>query len=123
MLETEDGCLFSGNSNYIELDNIKADVRSKYSLKIKQLNFHCLVSKENDFKCILPILRDRKCVIYIFLLCEHFLINNNVKLVDFEGYDLIPHDGGVAILLNNQIKYKEILDLSVFHDGELETFS
>ena len=46
----EDDSLFSGNSNYIELDNIKADVCSKYNFKIMQSNVHTLISKQNDFK-------------------------------------------------------------------------
>ena len=45
ILETEDDSLFSENSNYIELDNIKADVCIKYNLKIMQLNVHSLINK------------------------------------------------------------------------------
>ena len=64
----------------------------------------------------------------IVLLCETFLTDKTCKLVKIPGYELIAsnpkkttRDGGVAILLNQQITHIRRSNLEEFHEGKLES--
>ena len=63
----------------------------------------------------------------IVLLCEMFLSNKTVKLVNIPNYTLISNHrqnskgGGTAILVRNGINYKARKDLDQFHEKVIES--
>ena len=86
-----------------------------------------LISHQVELKQLLCDLERKNLRVDIMLLCETFLTEYNIKLVKIPGYTLISNhrkntnDGGVGILIRNEIPHKCRKDIDVFVEKELET--
>ena len=106
--------------------NLTLDTNCK--LRVLHLNIHSLLSKLNDLKSLLTVLSNSNCEVDIILLCETFLTDNTVAACKIPHYTLIESHrtnltrGGVGIYINNKIRYKERLDLSIFKEGYFQFY-
>ena len=62
------------------------------------------------------------------MICETFLNNKNKSLCEIPGYKLVEKhrksikQGGVAIYIKRNLKFKKRTDLNIFKEGQLESY-
>ena len=84
-------------------------------------------SKYEDLALLLAYFDDIGISFDFTLLCETFLTDSSFQLHTFPDYKLVQKSrkdksrGGIAILINNNIRYKMRDDLSIFYEGESES--
>ena len=89
-------------------------------------NIRGLIGNQDDLKLLLGILQMRNSPEDIILLCETFLNNITVGLVNIPGYDIISnhqqeHKGGrTAIIIKQGIPYKRRIDLDIMMEKKIE---
>ena len=115
------------DSNYVLPENADELNAIDYELKVLHLNIHSLPAKIDELKFLINKLAEKGVVLDIILLCETFLSNLKNVNCEIDGYSLVERHrtntrgGGVAVLVKNGIKYKELDDLTVFSEGLLES--
>ena len=115
------------DSNYVLPENADELNGSDYGLKILHLNIHSLPAKIDELKFLINKLTEKGVMLDIILLCETFLSDVKNLNCEIDGYSLVERHrtkgrgGGVAILIKNGIKFKELRDLTVFNEGLLES--
>ena len=122
-----DSCLWNDRCDYIELDHCTNLNQNNYNLITMQLNIRSILAHQQELSQLLRNLERKGSRVDIVLLCETFLTKKTEKMVDIPGYKLIGNhrptrkDGGVCILLNENIPYKRRHDLDIFEEGILES--
>ena len=107
-----DKSLWSDKCDYIDPHKCSNLNPEGYNLTILQLNIRSLLSHQTDLKLLLSLLEKKKSKVDAVLLCETFLTKHTNQLVNIPGYVLIDKNrtnsrgGGVAILLKDNIPYK-----------------
>jgi exonuclease III len=115
------------SSNYVDIDDLSKIEGKKFNLKILHLNIHSTSAKRDSFCNLLNNLKLVNCEIYIAVVCETFMNKNNIHESTIPGYRIEykyreeKTQGGVAIYINNKIKYIPREDISVFQEGLFES--
>ena len=100
---------------------------NNYNFLILQLNIRSILAHQQELKQLLQDLEKKNSSIDVVLLCETFLTNKTIDMVNAGGYTHIgkyrsmKKGGGVSILLKDGISYKRRLDLDIFQEGETES--
>ena len=111
-LSAWDKSIWSDKCDYVDplkCINLNPD---EYNL-VTQLNIQSLLSHQTELKRLLQILETRNSKVDATLLCKTFLTKLTDKVRNIPGYTLINNnrlhaeEGGVAILLRNDITYKK----------------
>lgn len=111
--------------DYLEPSEVSQFNRAK--LNIVHLNVHSVQDKMNDLLLLLHTLKQSNHEIDILLLCETFITDYNLNKCSIEGYELVEEHrknisrGGVAIYVNEKIRFKERKDLNLFKEGQFES--
>ena len=122
-----DSCLWNDKYDYIELDHCTNLNQNNYNLITMQLNICSILAHQQELSQLLRNLERKGSHVDIILLCETFLTKKTEKMVNIPGYKLIGNhrptrkDGGVCILLNENIPYKRRHDLDIFEERILES--
>ena len=112
-----DSCLWNDKCDYIELDHCTNLNQNNYNLITMQLNIRSILAHQQELSQLLRNLERKGSRVDIVLLCETFLTKKTEKMVNIPGYKLIGNHrptrkgGGVCILLNENIPYKEGMTL------------
>ena len=113
---------FEDTCDYIELEESKNIKIQPQDLTILQMNIHGLISKQDGLsKMLFDIIGVR--ALDIVILCETWLASKSEKKICIPGYVYhgIPRKhkkgGGVAFLIKEGIKFKEVLTLD---DADVE---
>ena len=121
-----DESLWNDKCNYIEMETCPNLNPNNYNLLALQLNIRSIVAHQHELKQLLRDLEKKNSPIDVVLLCETFLTNKTICMVNVGGYTHIGNyrskkkGGGVSILLKEGISYKRRPDLDVFQEGETE---
>ena len=113
-------CLWNDKCDYIQPENCNNLNDENYNLLILQLNIRGMLSHQDDLKILLHILNRNRSCIDMVLLCETFLNNKMIKLINIPGYTMISNNrsqakgGGTAILIREGLKYSTCKDLDIF---------
>ena len=113
--------------DYLDLETLWRINPSLYNLKILHLNIRSLISKQDALRSLLVSLKTKQFEPDLILLCETYLRDAIEKFVNIPGYRLIcknrknSKNGGVGILVKDNINYKIREDLSEFYETEFET--
>ena len=129
LTETPLTALSSINSPYIDIDEVQNHLlkHSDYSPKIMHLNIRSIPSKFDKLKDIIANLKKSNITLDFILVCETFLKDDTEHLFKIPGYNLITKNrqllskGGVAMYIKDQIHFKLLENLSIFHEGEFES--
>ena len=122
-----DSSLWNDKCDYIEIDNCKDLNPNNYNLVVVQLNIRNLLLKQLELKRLLRDLEVRKSKADMILLCETFLSDATVNLVNIPGYKLYSNHrknykgGGTIILVRTDMISKRRSDLTVFQEKEIES--
>ena len=123
----DDLILFDGNCQYVEPSNLKLQSDPISNFNILYANIHSVPSKINDLKRLLEDFQNSNVTVDIILLCETFINDINKSQCKLQGYQLIEEHrisktkGGVAIYINDRLRYKERSDLKLFKEGFFES--
>ena len=98
-------------------------------LNIMHLNIHSLPNKLQRLRDLIYKFNSRGVNIDVILLCETFINEKNKMSCAMNdlNYELIEEHrqtmsrGGVAIYINNKLKYKIREDLKIFKEGKIES--
>ena len=119
--------LWNDKCDYIQPENCCNLNNENYNLLILQLNICGILSHQDDLKILLHKLNTKKSSIDMVLLCETFLNNKTVNLINIPGYTMISNNrsqakgGGTAILIKEGLKYNRHKDLDVFIEKKVES--
>ena len=102
--------LWNDKCDYINPESCTNLNLENYNLLILQHNIRGLIGNQDDLKLFLGILQARNSPVDIILLCETFLNNITVGLVNISGYDIIS---------NHQQEYKEVEPLLLSNEEYL----
>ena len=86
-----------------------------------------MLSHQDDLQLLLHTLNRNRSCIDVVLLCETFLNNKTIKLINIPGYNLISNNrsqakgGGTAILIKKELKYNTRKDLDIFIEKKVES--
>ena len=122
----DDLLLFDKECSYLEPSQVKKMNGLTSGLRILHANIHSIPNKIDEFKKLLNTLKCNDMTIDIILLCETFINDKNKNQCFIENYQIIEEhrstkkQGGVAIYINNKLKYKERPDLKIFKEGQFE---
>lgn len=117
----------NNDCDYIDPNDLHTLQFQTCTYGILHLNIHSIPNKINDLKNLLSTIHQQGYTIDVILLCETFINNLNKNLCHIEGYNLEEIHrsnktrGGVAVYVREHIKYKTRTDISIFHEGVLET--
>ena len=126
-LVNNDLVLLDNKCVYLEPSNVKELDVNDSSLNILHANIHSVPSKIGELKRLLKTLNDNDTSIDIILLCETFITDLTKSQCSIPGYQLEEKHrskkskGGVAIYINNKLRYKCRNDLSIFKEGQFES--
>ena len=118
--------LWNDKCDYIELENCENFNKDNYNFIVMQLNVRSLLAHQQELKHPLRMLDHKGSKVGALLLCETFLTDKTLKLVNILDYKLISnnqHDakgGGTAILIRKNIPYRIRRDLMEFQEKEAE---
>jgi cellulose biosynthesis protein BcsQ len=129
--QTYEPCLFRP-SQYYDMEGFIDYIISNNDvlnseLKVMHLNIQSLMSKHLALQEIIAHLGERRIVLDCILLCETFVHENNIQLLNIDGYKLISRHrserkrGGVAIYVNDSLSYENREDLNIFIEGHFES--
>ena len=97
------------------------------NLIMLQLNIRSLLSHQSDLVSLLSALGQKNSRVDIVMLCETFLTDYTMRLVNIQGYKIINNNckqskgGGMAILIHDDLPFKRRDDLEDFKEGMVET--
>ena len=100
---------------------------NNYNLLALQLNIRSILAHQHELKQLLRDLEKKNSPIDVVLLCETFLTNKTIGMVNVGNYTHIGNyrskkkGRGVSILLKDGICYKRRPDLDIFQEGETES--
>ena len=123
----DDLVLFDGNCKYLDLENCNTLQTKNSTLNILHLNVHSLPNKCSDLKELADLLKCNQKNIDLILLCETFINDVNLSQCKLPGFKLeekhriTKSKGGVAVLVNDQLRYKPRNDLDIFKEGKFES--
>ena len=80
--------LWNDKCDYIDPESCTNLNPENYNLLVLQHNIRGLIGNQDDLK-LLSILHARNSPVDIILLCETFLNDNTIGLVNIPGYDII----------------------------------
>ena len=83
--------LWNDKCDYIDPESCTNLNPENYNLLVLQHNIRGLIGNQDDLKLLLSILQARNSPVDIILLCETFLNNITVGLVNIPGYDIISN--------------------------------
>ena len=120
------------NSRYYEIDELirtyqENNTYGKTSINIIHINIQSLSAKLENLKNLVGTLQENGILLNFILICETFLHDGNVNLVELPGYNLTYKNrihrsrGGVAIYVKSDIEFKLREDLSIFEEGQFES--
>ena len=98
-----------------------------YNLSVLQHNIRGLIGNQDDLKLLFSILQAKNSPVDIMLLCETFLNNITVGLVNIPKYDIISNHqqeykgGGTTIIIKQGIPYKRHTDLDIIMEKKIES--
>ena len=102
--------------DYISPEQVKDLISKPENLSVLQLNVRGLINKQEDL--IRLINQGGKNKVNVVLLCETWLRKDTVNKVKIPGYSIVnkirqgKKGGGVSILIDNQLHYRERPDLT-----------
>ncbi len=112
-------------SNYVDVNNLKSNSNS--SISIMSLNIQSLPAKFNEFKDLIYQLDSLKKAPEIICLQETWLVSDP-DLYDLDGYQPLIFSnrnkykgGGVSIYIKNNLNFKPLNHLSIFHEKIFES--
>ena len=100
-------CLWNDKCDYIQPENCSILNNENYNLLILQLNIRGMLSHHDDLKILLHTLNTKKSSIDIVLLCETFLNNKTINLINIPGYTMISNYRSQAKGVGTAILIKE----------------
>ena len=112
---------------YLDLSECPIQNNAIPSIKIGHLNIHSIPSKYEDLIDIFDTMHEKNLLPDIMLLCETFLCEKNYKKYQFKNYNSIHkyrknrNQGGVTILIRDNLKFNERQDLHIFEEGKFES--
>ena len=118
-------CAYEELENIHHKHNIPTQIKPIHATM--HLNIHSLPSKYEQLQLIIRRLNETRIELDYILLCETFLNDNNQKLYNIDGYEMITRNritntkGGVAIYLRNNVTFKRRDDLEINIDGVFES--
>ena len=118
-----DECLWNDKCDYIELETCHNLNPNRYNLLTLQLNIRSILGHLYELKHLLHELDKKNTPIDVILLCETFLTEKTMSMVNISSYTHIGNcwcgkkGGGVSILLKEGITYKRRKDLDVYDEG------
>jgi gamma-glutamylcyclotransferase (GGCT)/AIG2-like uncharacterized protein YtfP len=121
----DDSTIITG-CEYYETEEIKNIDYSDSNLNIIHINIRNMESKIDPLLDLLNKLKYENYEIDIVLICETFMNDSNIDQCVLPGFNMeynnrkIKKQGGVAVYINNKLKYTTRQDLSIFHEGILE---
>ena len=125
-LDNHDKALWNGKCDYIELGKCENFNKDNYNFIFMQLNVRSLLAYQWELKHLLRMLEHKGSKVDALLLCETFLTEKTLKLVNIPDYELISNNrrnakgGGTAILICKNIPYRIRRDLVEFQEKEAE---
>ena len=90
-LEDLNPTLWNDKCDYIDPESCTNLNPENYNLLVLQHNIRGLIGNQDYLKLLLSILHARNSPVDIILLCETFLNNNTIGLVNIPGYDIISN--------------------------------
>lgn len=115
------------NCQYIEPDEIDNLSAKHAKLKVLHLNIHSLPDKIHQLQNLVTILKDKSYELDLILICETFITPLNINRCKLSNYTLVENHrvnkkwGGVAIFVNNRLKFKLREDITIFDEGKFES--
>ena len=81
-----DESLWNDKCNYIEMETCPDLNPNNYNLLILQLNIRSILAHQHELKQLLRDLEKKNSSIDVVLLCETFLTNKTIDMVNVGGY-------------------------------------
>ena len=122
-----DESLWNDKCNYIEMETCPNLNPNNYNLLALQLNIRSILAHQYELKQLLRDLEKKNSPIDVVLLCETFLTDKTIGMVNVGGYTYIGNyrsekkGGVVSILLKEGISYKRRPELDIFQEGKTES--
>lgn len=121
--------LNSIDSPYLNIDELPEYLPNNDSMfpNVMHINIRSIPGKIDKLKELVHHLKERNIILDYILVCETFLRDETKALFNIPGYNLITENrhskpkGGVAIYVRDQLQFKVLKNLSVFHEGEFES--
>ena len=125
-LDNHDMALWNDKCDYIELEKCENFNKDNYNFIVMQLNVRSFLAHQRELKYLLRTLEHKGSKVDALLLCETFLTDKTLKLVNIPDYELISNNqhnakgGGTAVLTRKNIPYQIKRDLGEFQEKEAE---
>lgn len=106
---------------------IADDVSSSGNLSVLHLNIRSLNKNHGNLKELLSAMMKNNVDVDFILLCETWLNDDNMSLIDIEGYNCLSINrnmssgGGIAIYIKKCYKPEIVQELSVIVSGQYES--
>lgn len=112
---------------YFESNNLFSEFKNDNNIKLLSWNICSLNAKFNDFKDYVNVLCENEVTFDIIAIQEAWQIKDE-NLLKLPNYNLIyktrgkgKRGGGVAFYIKNDLKFKEMKNLSYFHENVFES--
>ena len=95
-------------------------------MTVLQLNVRSLLAHQQELRHLLHTLKNKGSMVDAVLLCETFITNKTLKLINIPDYEIMSNHrenlkgGGTAILLRKNVPYKIRKDLVDFKEKDTE---
>ena len=127
ILQDNEAGVIDESSDYYEASDISLLDYVDSNLNVLHINIHSMPAKKELLLNLLNKLKTDGYEIHVILACETFMNENNIDECKIKGFNMeYTHRtniarGGVAVYVNNKLKYKTRDDLRILHEGIMES--